>query len=927
MRFFSSEMKKPLLARLLWIICIGAAAPLGSFAQRAEAGDVRLSARDCSSTSANIKAADPKWDGLMVCYGPKGFVEWTLDIESPGPYYVNCLRASGEARPVKLSVNGERLAGDFLGEVTGGFMAPHLRWATLGPFPFSKGRSTLRIEAAGLMPHFAGIVISSDRQRWNRDGFAEAFLKEEERVPEKPEVLREQMAATRAAIRNVLGADEIVFIKRVTYTSNHYYTEYLNSRWTPGGGIFVLSLKDGTERQLAGELQGGVFGRMDLSFDARKVVFDWKRSTEEGYRIYEVGIDGRGLRQVLKAPDDEAEVIRKYRPDNTEKATYHSGSDDMHPCYLPDGGFAFISTRCRTSTLCNGGDAFTTTVLYRMEADGSRLRQLSFGALSEATPTMLPDGRILYTRWEYVDKGTVAVKCLWAMRPDGTASAEIYGNDIPFPPTMIQGRAIPGAPNQYVFLGCPHYPQNALGTVIRIDMDKPVRTDEPMTYLTPDVKILAEGGWEFRDPGSGGRGRDAAGNGPLFRDPYPLDADRFLVAHKPRGLGPAYSPNGYGLYLLDSSGKAEPFYRDPEISCWQPMPLAARETPPPIPDAADPHLAERNLARCIVTDIYHGLENVPRGAVKYIRILEQIPRPWSARRFGRGPVDSYDQQYAVVSKNTGLGLKVQHGVVPVEQDGSAHFLVPANANIFMQVLDENHLAVQTERTFVNYMPGETRTCIGCHETPDASPALSSYGPIALRREPSMPGPQPGETSGRRPLHYPSDVQPVLDRRCVECHNEKVKEGGLDLTGRMTTFFSASYENLLMDRRGGGTDPLDAGLLPTIGENHPKTGNVRYLEPKRLGSHNSLLVAMLMPQAVQLTGDEARLQLLGRLVKAHGSVKLQPEELLKLSNWVDTNAQYYGSYYGRRNLKDVGHPNFRPAPTWESAIGIRPADEE
>ena len=152
-------------------------------------------------------------------------------------------------------------------------------------------------------------------------------------------------------------------------------------------------------------------------------------------------------------------------------------------------------------------------------------------------------------------------------------------------------------------------------------------------------------------------------------------------------------------------------------------------------------------------------------------------------RFGRLNADEYDQQHAVVSKDTALGLKVQHGVVPVEEDGSAHFLVPADANIFLQALDENYLAVQTERTFVNYMPGETRSCIGCHETPDDGRRAGRAAAWRLRRAPSLPGPQPGETRGRRPLHYPADVQPVLDRHCVQCHNEKRTEGGLDLTGQ------------------------------------------------------------------------------------------------------------------------------------------------
>lgn len=872
----------------------------------AGAADVVIPASEHSARSKNVVPAETSYSGLVVCHGNGGMQQWDITVMEGGSHYIHFYYAAADSRPVALRINGKPQDGKFLARVTGGWYGDHLAWDTVGPFDLKPGKNVLQINASGCMPHLAGLIVSGNAEEWDRHAFDEQFPG----LAKRTQDMQRAMASARARLREMLGTDEIVFIKRFPYTSNHYYTEYINSKWQPGGGLFILSLKDGSVRQIASELNGGVFGRFDISFDARKIVFDWKRSNGEGYRIYEVGVDGTGLRQVLAPPENEAELVAKYRLD------YHNGTDDMHPCYLPDGGIAFVSTRCQTSTLCHGGDAFTTTVLYRMDADGGNLRQLSFGALSEFTPSVLPDGRILYARWEYVDKGAVAAKSIWAMRPDGTGSSEIYGNNIEFPTTMIQARPIPGVLNNYVLLGCPHYPQNALGTVVRIDMNKPIRTDKPMTYLTPEVKILSEGGWHFLDSASGRMVVDGGGQGPLYRDPWPIDTNQCLVAHKPRGFGGWYAPEGYGLYLLEAPGKVEPFYRDPEISCWQPMPLKARKRPPLIPSLIDPRLAEKGLARCVVTDVYHGLEGVERGEIRHIRVLEQIARPWNARRFGRLNADEYDQQHAVVSKDTALGLKVQHGVVPVEADGSAHFLAPANANIFLQVLDENHLAVQTERTFVNYMPGETRSCVGCHETPDAPPPAGSGTPMALTRAPSVPGPQPGEKTGRRPLHYPTDVQPVLDRRCITCHNVTDMKGGLDLSGRMTKFFSASYENLLDERRGRRQDRRRPGLVPTIGENHPKTGNVKYLPPKSLGSHNSLLIAMLAPDKVRLTGDKARLERLAKLVETHKDIRLTREELLGISNWVDTNAQYYGSYYGRRNLQDKNHPDFRPVPTWE-----------
>jgi hypothetical protein len=193
---------------------------------------------------------------------------------------------------------------------------------------------------------------------------------------------------------------------------------------------------------------------------------------------------------------------------------------------------------------------------------------------------------------------------------------------------------------------------------------------------------------------------------------------------------------------------------------------------------------------------------------------------------------------------------------------------------------------------VNYRPGETRACVGCHERNiDAAP-LGAKLPLALMSPPDMPGPQPGEKTGARPLHYATDVQPILDKHCIRCHSGAEPEGDLDLTGTPTSHFSRSYENI-----------LDRGLIPVIGENHPKWGNIHYLPPKSLGSHASKLIAHLR--------------------KGHNDIELTDAEMVRLTTWVDSNGQFYGSYYGRRNTKYKDHPNFRPVPTFEEAIAALP----
>lgn len=694
----------------------------------------------------------------------------------------------------------------------------------------------------------------------------------------------------------------LLFVQRYKYTSNHYYTDYINSAYMPGGGLCVLDLASGEARPLAPDLSKGVTGRYDLSFDGREVVLAWKSGADEGYRLYRCGVDGRNLVPITRPPENEAELIATYR------VRYHHGTDDMDPCFLPDGGVAFISTRCQYGTLCDAPDDFTTTLLYRTDRDGKQLEQLSNGALSEATPSVAGDGRLIYTRWEYVDKGAVSVKCIWAMRPDGTGSEELYGNTLALPPTLLQARVLPGEADRLVMLGTPHYPQNGVGTVLRVDLGASARTREPLTYITPDVDVRREGGYWWAK----GRGER------LFKDPYPLGKGFYLASMAVGGWEGYKDLQGWRLVLLDEQGHALCFYEDPALGSFQPMPLQARPRPPVPAAVHEPTLARQGLARCIVTDIYAGMEDVPRGDVKYLRINEQVPRPWAARRLWPG--DVYDQQHACITKATHLGLKVQHGVVPVEADGSAHFLVPADRNIFFQALDENYMEVQRERTFVNYRAGEVRSCIGCHEPASRSPHPSAPGgvPVAMQRAPSTPGPQPGEQAGTRPLYYPADVQPILDRHCHECHQGPELKGGLDLSGTPTDLFSVSYEQLL-SRQGQQPSRSTAQLAgPIIGENHPKTGNVHYLPPRSLGSHASMLAAMLFPDRVTLS-DPKRAERAAELANVHREVHLNQAEQVRLTTWLDSNGQFYGAWWGRRNLRYRDHPNFRPVPTFVTAV--------
>jgi len=708
------------------------------------------------------------------------------------------------------------------------------------------------------------------------------------------------------------GITELLFIRRLTLTADHVYTEYVNARWMPGGGLCALDLRTGNVRELVPELtQNGVVGWFDLSFDAQKIVFDFKSGPDDGYRIYEVNIDGTGLRQLTFPEENEAELVAKYR------RGYHHGTDDMEPCYLPDDGIVFATTRCQFGVLCDSGDTFTVKNLYRMNADGTGMRALTYSPLSEATPTIMSDGRILYHRWEYVEKAAGNAKALWSMNPDGSGSAEVYGNTISYPETMIQAREIPGERNKIVMLGASHCcPNNAVGTVIVVDTAQNIRSLGAMRYISDDVAAFHHNGFHFKDE-DGKWFHDMTGKpGRLFRNPYPLSTELFIVSHKPKGLEWS-APAGYDLSLLDGQGRETMLLKDSSVSLWHPFPLVPRERPPvPGGGAVDAELAAQGLARCLVTDVYVGMDGndgkgVNRGEVKYIRILEQLPRLWSERKpYGYDSVGS-THTHSFIGDGS-LSVKIQHGVVPVEEDGGAHFLVPAGRAIYFQALDKNYHVIQTERTYVNYNPGEVRSCIGCHETPDVAPPYTAAPPRALLRAASIPGPQRTQTAAGQVFDYDRQIQPILDKHCVACHGGDEMQADLDLRGTPVETSSVSYRSLI---RLAKTDRQLLGFRKYRDED-AAMNDIHYIPPYQLGALSSPLAAMLHGWQRTTLDHPVVNQYAAKLAEVHLDLKLSEAEKLIFTNWLDINCQYHPSYNGKLHARFLDEPDYRPAFTFE-----------
>ena len=302
-------------------------------------------------------------------------------------------------------------------------------------------------------------------------------------------------------------------------------------------------------------------------------------------------------------------------------------------------------------------------------------------------------------------------------------------------------------------IGCGHEPLG-VGQVLLLDLSKNKRTPEPITNLTPDVKIQnLRGIFHLRN----GVWREDF-YGPLYSDPYPLSDKFFLVSCNPDGR---YNDRaGYGIYLLDVFGNRVPIYHDPEIASWQPMLLRPRPTPPMLPIVpGETRGTTSPTATVFLSDVYRGLEGVQPGTIKYLRVMEQIPKPWSAEVDpARGEDRSADGfgGHLAVTWNAHIWIAVLHGIVPVEADGSAYFQVPAGRNIFFQALDENYMEVQRMRTFVNFLPGEARSCIGCHEHRTQAPAPRVA--TAFSRPPAELSAQPGDVAPR-----PCTTRPMCSR--------------------------------------------------------------------------------------------------------------------------------------------------------------------
>jgi len=575
------------------------------------------------------------------------------------------------------------------------------------------------------------------------------------------------------------NATQLVFAVRARNYDGHWYVNFgyyaenaERKAYGKGGGLYTFDLRTGKRSALLTDPTGGVRDPQ-VSYDGTKILFSYRKGGTDPYHLYEMKADGSGLKQLTDG-----------------------AFDDIEPTYVPDGGIVFVSSRCKRWVNCW---LTQVAVLHRCDADGSNIRAISSNNEQDNTPWVMSDGRLLYTRWEYVDRSQVDYHHLWTFNPDCTTQAIWFGNLHPGT-VMIDAKPIPGTGKVLASFSPGHGQREHDGFITVVDPS-----------AGPDASNFARNITKSAD----------------FRDPYPLSENSFLAAR------------GTSLVLVDADGKAEEIFRlsseeqKAGLQCDEPRPIMPRTREPVIAPLADP---SKRTGQMIVADVYEGrnMTDVKRGEIKKLLVLESLPMPVH-----------YTGGMEPISYGGTFTLERILGTVPVEADGSASFEVPALRSVFFVALDKHDLAVKRMQSFTTVEPGETLGCAGCHEqrthaAPIRNAQLAALSRPAGKIEPIADVPDV--------IDFPRDIQPILDRLCGDCHGyEKTARGGpragrLILTGDHGPIFSHSYYMLTI-----------AGQF-SDGRNQPRSNYA----PHTLGSSASKLLKMLERPDLKATDLDKRM---------------------------------------------------------------------
>ncbi len=643
----------------------------------------------------------------------------------------------------------------------------------------------------------------------------------------------------------------ILFIKRHMLQPSFFaYTEGLSDahaerNFIPGSSLCLLQWEDDQPRvtELIQD-PDGILRDLDVSWDGQRILFAWKKSDrDDDYHLYEMLWPERQIRQL----------------------TFGLGVADYEGRYLPNDDLIFTSSRCVSTVDCW---VCEVSNLYTCDKDGKYLRRLGFDQVHTIYPSVLDDGTVIYTRWDYNDRGQVYPQPLFRMNPDGTGQSEYYGNNSWFPTTINHARGIPGT-NQVLAVLHGHHTWQA-GVLAIIDRSKGTQEASGVQLIAPIRETAAVQVDQYGQDGN------------LHRHPYPLTKNSFLVAMTPywnaRHEGGRYNL-WFHLYWMDVDGHRELLVHDPSISCGHPIPLAPRKRPYIQTSNVD---YRKPYGTYFLQDIYAGpgLEGVDRGSVKKLRVVTLEFRALHVgKNISKGPAGGAMSSTPVSTGNGCWDVKKILGEATVYEDGSALFQVPANTPVYFQAIDERGSMVQTMRSWSTLMPNEYFGCVGCHEQPGETPQ-ATRDTLAMQAGVEQLTPFYGPPRG---FSFVEEIQPILNKHCIRCHD-----------GKTTSPETGKVLSDLTDQRY--LDPVSKRQWTVSYLNLTHSP----LEPSVAGDADHPVLNWMSAQSVPTRlppyfRGSAQSEIIAQLRNEHGDAQLTREELDKFSAWIDLGVPFCGDY--------------------------------
>ena len=556
----------------------------------------------------------------------------------------------------------------------------------------------------------------------------------------------------------------------------------------------------------------------EMHFDGKKMLFS-SIGTHDRWHIFEMDMQTLEIKQIT--PD----TFRDF--------------DSFEACYTPDGKIVFCATATFLGLPCtNGADKMCGLFLF--DPVTGTTRQLTFDQDSDLGPVVMHNGQILYQRWEYADLPHSNSRILFTMNPDGTTQQSYYGSNSYFPTAFYDARPIPGHTTAIVGIATGHHGISRSGRMLIID---------PAIGRKEADGVVAEIPYYGKKVEPIVRDKLTDGVWPRFLQPFPLNDKYFIVSMKA-------APNSlWGIYLVDIFGNITLIEQQENAAYIEPFLAEARTTPPVIPDRVN---MDSKTATVFLQDVYEGggLKGIPKGEVKKLRLISYGFSP-----IGQGGL------LGTIGMDGPWDIHRIVGTVDVEPDGSALFVIPAHMPIAVQPLDSEGKALQLMRSWFTAMPGETLSCIGCHEDKNSVPPPRIS--LAARKKPQEIQEWYGQVRG---FSYEHEVQPALDRACVACHNEN----------------NPSLPYLKGDKRiTDWRSDIEGSAHPSYGGNFSLSYANLHRYVRRPGIESDM--DMLVPMDVHADQTE----LIQMLQKGHHNVKLTSEEMEKIVCWIDMNAPYHG----------------------------------